>query len=207
MNKRLFTLSALLLCLAVSCTSPDRLTYPDCAMYGLNGKVKAVHTIISSDGESEEYTLRFKKNGLCTTHRTDRNWQGEAVVNSVERDSCNRITIRTTMGKRDKKSKVKTRYTYNSNGNVSTTNSMWHGKTVITENYEYNADGLLTKVVRNILDDNPSTETILFRNPKFDTNKNWIEREGLKINEKSGEGEERVTKERVFTEKRKITYY
>lgn len=210
MNRRFILLLILILCIVASCTSPDKMTYPDRAMYDLKGQVKNVKvtTTIEDGTTGQVYYLRFNKAGMCTRHKTDNMWQIGTTTNNAERDNDNRIKIYTTTGTKDNEPKVEIRYVYDTEGKVTAINYMWHGKDVVTENYEYDNDGVLKKLERRAYDFNyPTKETLLFRNSKFDEMNNWVEREGLKINEKKENGRNEIISESLFTEKREISYY
>lgn len=206
MNRILFPILALALVIAGSCKAPQETIYPDRDIYELKGDVRNVKVTVTGTGTDEqEYTLHFKKNGLCTRHKSDNLWKSSKITSSAERNTDGRITVYRINEKKSKKAKVETKYTYDSEGRVTNTSSMWYGKTVITEKYEYNADGRLTRIERNTLDfDTPVKETIHLRNPKFDAMDNWVEREGLKINENGLDG---TISESTFTVRREITYY
>ncbi|MBO5864525.1 MAG: hypothetical protein J6Q73_00535 [Bacteroidaceae bacterium] len=206
MNRIQFFILALTLGIACSCKSPKEASYPDRDIYELKGNVKEVKVVVCGTGTEEvEYTLKFKKNGLCTRHKNDNLWKSKNIESSTTRDANSRITVHNIKDKKGKDAKMETKYTYDKDGKVTNTSSMWYGKTVITEKYEYNADGRLIRIERNILDFNsPTKETIHFRNPKHDAMDNWIEREGLKINENGQDG---TISKSTFTEKREITYY
>lgn len=209
MKKRFILILILILCFVASCTTPDKITYPDRGMYELQGQVKDVKVTTTSNGTAEHvYYLRFNKKGMCTRHKTDNLWPFGTTVNNVERDHNNRIKIYTTTGAKDNEPKVEIRYVYDTDGKVTAINYMWYGKDIATESYEYGNDGILKKIERRAYDFNyPTTETLLFRNSKFDDKNNWIEREGLKINEKKENGRSEIISESLFTEKRVISYY
>ena len=209
MNRRSILVLILILCIVVSCTSPDKITYPDRAMYDLKGEVKNVKVTAISDGTTEQvYHLSFNKAGLCTRHKTDNIWKLGTTVNEVERDPDNRIRVYTTTGSNDNEPKVEIKYVYDTEGKVTAINYMWYGKDIVTESYEYDNDGILKKIEKRAYDFNyPIKETFLYRNAKFDEKNNWIEREGLRINEKNENGRKEIISETLFTEKREISYY
>ena len=209
MNRRIILILILILCIVASCTSPDKIAYPDRTMYDLKGQVQNVKITTISNGTVEQvYYLSFNKAGLCTRHKTDNLWKLGTTVNDIERDQNNRIKVYTTTGANDNEPKVEVRYVYDTEGKVTAINYMWYGKDIVTESYEYNDDGIVTKIERRAYDFNyPTKETLLFRNAKFDEMDNWIEREGLRINEKKENGRKEIISETLFTEKREISYY
>lgn len=209
MKSKLHTAMLFTLCFFVAgCTKEQKeQKFPDRQMYNLQGEVKSIGVTVNKSGsDKQSYNLEFQNNGACTTHWCDIIFEKEESVAKIERNSSGQITTHTIKKKEDNSPNIEIKYYYNNDGRVESTNSLWYGESVVTENFEYDSEGRLVKSIKNILDyNNPLKETTHYRYTTFDEKNNWTQRMGLSIKERVNNGT--VVSDAQYIEKRAIIYY
>jgi hypothetical protein len=209
MKKHFFFLLAAACIVLAACTPEGQFASSDLKMYELKGNVKSVKVMmVTMDIENLAYTLAFDENGVATAHRYDKLWEGEPTI-SVERNEKGQITAYTSIYSDAEIYNVDAKYSYDSNGLLTTIEALWDGESNSKEMIEYDGQSNRAKTITEFYDyDVTAVEEIKYSYSSFDDKGNWTERV-LNISNytKEEDGSVSDNTDMAIIERREIIYY
>ena len=209
MKKHFFFLMAAACIVLAACTPEGQFASSDLKMYELKGNVKSVKVMmVTMDIENLAYTLAFDENGVATAHRYDKLWEGEPTI-SVERNEKGQMTAYTSIYSDAEIYNVDAKYSYDSNGLLTTIEALWDGESNSKEMIEYDGQSNRAKTITEFYDyDVTAVEEIKYSYSSFDDKGNWTERV-LNISNyiKEEDGSVSDNTDMAIIERREIIYY
>jgi hypothetical protein len=209
MKKHFFFLLAAACIVLAACTPEGQFASSDLKMYELKGNVKSVKVMmVTMDIENLAYTLAFDENGVATAHRYDKLWEGEPTI-SVERNEKGQMTAYTSIYSDAEIYNVDAKYSYDSNGLLTTIEALWDGESNSKEMIEYDGQSNRAKTITEFYDyDVTAVEEIKYSYSSFDDKGNWTERV-LNISNytKEEDGSVSDNTDMAIIERREIIYY